>query len=299
MTEDDYRESQAQLDRDRLELDRLRFKSESRATTKHFAAILGAGISIAGLAISGSQIYVAKVQKEQELELQERKAAEEQRTSAEEANRKANLEAVRLIFEQREAIFSTDAVKRDAVVEQLELVLPTNISQRLFARLGKQAEANQAKAFAAAEQRVRARFISLQIPAASFNRARNVEVGGGLSLYGSDLLHSGPPYDAKENLAEYDIQVEAAGSYDLWVQYAADESRPVQLSMNGLVINNTGLASVTKGWYTANLAWERQGTVSAIEGRNVLRLYRNNVFPHIRMIELRPILPAATAKASG
>jgi hypothetical protein len=299
MTEDDYREAQAQLERDRLELDRLRFKSENRATTRHFAAILGAGISIAGLAISGSQIYVAKVQKEQELELQARKAAEEQRASAEEANRKANLEAVRLIFDQREAIFSTDAVKRDAVVEQLELVLPTNISQRLFARLGKQAEANQAKAFAAAEQRVLARFISLQIPAASFNRARNVEVGGGLSQYGPDLLHNGPPYDAKENLAEYDIQVEAAGSYELWVQYASDDSRPVQISMNGLVINNTGLASVTKGWFTANLAWERQGTVSAIEGRNVLRLYRNNVFPHIRMIELRPILLAATAKASG
>lgn len=293
MTEEEYRAAQIQVERDRIEVERARMESESRITSRHFAAILGAAISVAGLAISGSQIWVAKVQKEKELELQERKFSQEQRAAAEEASRKANLEAVRLVIEQREAIFSNDPSRRDVVVEQLEVVLPANIAQRLFARLAK-----QGSTFYEAEQRVRARFVPVRIEAANFSRARNVEVGGGLAQqYGADLLHNGPPYNDQENLVEYDIQIDAAGNYELLVQYASYQQRPVQISVNGSTVSNAGLGRSTGGWTIANLVWEQQGIVSLIEGRNVLRFYRNGVFPHLRMIELKPVL--SPAKAGG
>ena len=195
-------------------------------------------------------------------------------------------------MEHRKEIFSNDPSTRNVVVEQLEIVLPANIAQRLFARLAEL----YGSTFSAAEQRVRARFVPVRIEAAQFSRARNVEVGGGLAQqFGAELLHNGPPYNDQENLVEHDIQTDAPGSYELLVQYAADATRPVQISINGSIVSKAGLGLITGGWSIDNLVWERQGIVSLVEGRNVLRFYRSGVFPHLRMIELRPVLPPAKA----
>lgn len=282
MTEDEFRTEQVTLQRQQLALDSSRVRTENRFATKHLGAILASAISLAAVVVSTAQLYVAYIQREKELSLQAFKLSNDKEIAALELDRKIKLESVKLIIEQRAALLSDKKFERDLATTAIAETIPTDLAQKLLAQLRQSGDQS------AAEQKLLARFSTIQIPAASYARARNVEVGGGLIKYGADLLHNGPPYAAQENLVEYDVIVTAAGEYDLWAQYAAAGSRPVELRVNGVVVNAAGLGGTTGGWSSENLKWEKQGVFQAIEGRNVLRLYRQDVFPHIRSLEFRP-----------
>jgi hypothetical protein len=129
----------------------------------------------------------------------------------------------------------------------------------------------------------------IQFPVTRITRSTNVEVGGGLAkAYGADVLHNAPPYkQPRPNTAEFDFDVDVGGKYRLEIEYAALESRPVEISINGSVVAGAGLALTTESWTAQQ--WKEQGDVVLRPGKNTLRLYRPSVFPHIRTVRFTPV----------
>lgn len=92
----------------------------------------------------------------------------------------------------------------------------------------------------------------------------------------------------KPNFAEYDIEVEQPGAYQLELKYAAGSSRPVKLFLNGRLLTDEAAAGVTGGFGDANAKWMVEGIVALRAGRNVLRLERPGGTPHFDKLGLVP-----------
>lgn len=126
----------------------------------------------------------------------------------------------------------------------------------------------------------------IMIRARDFQHSRNVEVG--VLPYGADVVHNAAPYGLQENMVEYVFQAPRSGNYELFVEYAAMDSRPVAISLNGEIINASALQATTGGWESQYQMWLPQGVVHLRRGKNTLRISRSSYFPHIRGIKFVP-----------
>ena len=93
--------------------------------------------------------------------------------------------------------------------------------------------------------------------------------------------------DAPPVSAEWDVTVPATGRYQIEVRYAAEESRPVQLLLNGKLVNKAVAGGMTGTWMPDTQQWEVVGVYDLNAGKNVLRIERNDgPFPHISRLFL-------------
>ena len=109
--------------------------------------------------------------------------------------------------------------------------------------------------------------------------------------YGKEIgvIHTGnAPTDA-----EWDITVPNAGTYQLEVRYAAEESRPVKILLNDSLVRNDAAGTATGGWFPDNQKWEPQAIVTLKAGKNVLRIERNGAIPHIDKLAFIPVSAGA------
>jgi hypothetical protein len=129
---------------------------------------------------------------------------------------------------------------------------------------------------------------SFEIEAKSFIKSQNIEVG--VLDYGADVIHNASPYGPQPNMAEYQISLNfdsnPIANYKLEIHYAADDSRPVEVYCNDKLVNNNALGVKTGGWYPPNQIWANVGIASFRSGINLLRISRQNVFPHIQKLKL-------------
>ncbi|MER8492526.1 DUF4157 domain-containing protein [Mesorhizobium australicum] len=118
------------------------------------------------------------------------------------------------------------------------------------------------------------------------------EVGGGLATYyGGDVLHNGPPYtNDRVNAVSFNFNAPASGKYELNIEYAAAQSRPVSIILNGKTVAGIALSEPTGGWAFDFQVWHDLFAVNLDEGLNTIRLERPHVFPHIHSIAFQPIL---------
>ena len=86
--------------------------------------------------------------------------------------------------------------------------------------------------------------------------------------------------------AEWDINVRQTGNYQIEMRYAAMQSRPVKLLLNGKVANDHAAGSVTGSWNPDGQKWEVQGTYSLTAGKNTIRIENNGDIPHIDKLML-------------
>ena len=91
------------------------------------------------------------------------------------------------------------------------------------------------------------------------------------------------------NAAEFDFVVAVAGAYRMDINFAAADSRPVKVILNGQVIRDQAVSETTGGWSNSNLRWAEVGRVVLKEGANTVRLERNGVFPHIHDLLFVPV----------
>ncbi len=83
------------------------------------------------------------------------------------------------------------------------------------------------------------------------------------------------------NRTEYDIEFPATGRYRVSALYAAADSRPVDLHLDGEKIYQ-GFGSVTGSWSTSSATWEAQCEVDITAGRHTIALVcPGPYFPHI------------------
>src|SRR5262249_47570836 len=90
------------------------------------------------------------------------------------------------------------------------------------------------------------------------------------------------------NVAEYDISIPRAGTYQLELRFAALESRPVELEINGDLVKSGAAAATTGGWYPAQQKWSVEGVFAFVAGKNRIRLKRQGPFPHFDKVALVP-----------
>ncbi|WP_020569941.1 carbohydrate-binding protein [Neolewinella persica] len=120
------------------------------------------------------------------------------------------------------------------------------------------------------------------IPSKSFNICNNC------LNYGNGLITNNSA-KAQYNQAFYKANFEGAGKYNVYIEYAAGESRPIEVSINRVLINSNACNRPTGGWNANNVQKVLIGECIAKKGVNEIKLYRSNYFPHIGRIIFKPI----------
>lgn len=132
--------------------------------------------------------------------------------------------------------------------------------------------------------------LTIYVPASRFVRAERVAVASGqVARYGEGVVLNAPPYASGPNAAEYQVVAPTPGAYRFEAEYAAAESRPLVVSVNGEAISRSAFAETTGCWDPVCQRWMSQGLVRLRQGQNSLRLETTGVFPHIRTMRFTPI----------
>jgi Protein of unknown function (DUF1553)/Protein of unknown function (DUF1549)/Planctomycete cytochrome C len=105
-------------------------------------------------------------------------------------------------------------------------------------------------------------------------------------------------YKPENTRAEYMITVPKAGDYELELRYAAMESRPVRVSVEGKVVLPQAAKGTTGGWNPEHQAWKPEGRLTLAEGKNTLAIEAIGLLPHIDKLAILPIEPVV-AKDGG
>ncbi|HEY9172208.1 MAG TPA: SUMF1/EgtB/PvdO family nonheme iron enzyme [Verrucomicrobiae bacterium] len=117
---------------------------------------------------------------------------------------------------------------------------------------------------------------AFEIPAWAFDR-------GNVRTFTDQYADAGPmvAYGGHSPVVvEYDIPFPAAGHYRLRVLYAAATARPVELSLDGVVVASI-CRTPSGSWDTSGAAWEAAAEFNVTRGSHTLRLTRPGDFPHV------------------
>ncbi|MGD0890392.1 MAG: hypothetical protein ABR923_02575 [Terracidiphilus sp.] len=90
-----------------------------------------------------------------------------------------------------------------------------------------------------------------------------------------------------ESRADCAAAFPAAGQYEMFVTYAAQDSRPVRVTLNQKILQENALAAVTGGWAESNELELSLGVVQVNAGANILEFFSRQPFPHIQRIRFR------------
>lgn len=116
------------------------------------------------------------------------------------------------------------------------------------------------------------------------------------------VIHHG---NSEPDRAEYDVTIPESGRFHIAILYAALESRPVGVSLDGGKIGDSLCAATTGSWQTSTAQWETLGTFDLTVGAHTLLIERAECIPHICAIRFEPAfemtrawnVPRPTAKA--
>ena len=83
---------------------------------------------------------------------------------------------------------------------------------------------------------------------------------------------------------EYDVELPAAGKYELDLRFAAGAPRPVELLVDGKVAGQV-CRGTTGSWNTSGAEWEKSLVLELTAGKHTIGLRRSADFPHV--VDLR------------
>lgn len=115
----------------------------------------------------------------------------------------------------------------------------------------------------------------LVIEAEDFTRA-NVRVDTDSVGRGIGVVRTRMEYPDR---IEYEFELPSAGEYQLELRYAAKESRPTEITLNGNLEEMAGAAEVTGDWTPQAQRWFVQGRYLFLKGRNTLVFGRDGPVP--------------------
>jgi len=94
------------------------------------------------------------------------------------------------------------------------------------------------------------------------------------------------------------MELAEAGMYQVELRYAAAQSRPGQLLINGQVVKEAAISAVSGGWLPANQQWFVEGVFKFRQGPNVLRLQSEPMMSHIDKLLVAPARLRQTLEAT-
>jgi hypothetical protein len=121
------------------------------------------------------------------------------------------------------------------------------------------------------------------------------------SMYGTDMLQDQHAIDANGQWSETPVTgperfaawsfSSAGGKFQVVATYAAAQSRPLNLSLNGAVVFPGAFSTTTGGWYPQNRMNLPVGSVTLVPGVNTIRLScpSNQAFPHVKELVLTQV----------
>ena len=125
---------------------------------------------------------------------------------------------------------------------------------------------------------------SMVIEAESFLRG-NARVDR--TFYGQSIGVVATPVGVPDTFMEYEIELPAAGRYQVELRVASAVSRPLYLHVNGEVIGESIAAVATGGWLPESQRWIYAGTFRSADPRCTLRIRRDGgPIPHIDKLRL-------------
>lgn len=93
------------------------------------------------------------------------------------------------------------------------------------------------------------------------------------------------------NWVEYEINFPVTAEYAIWALYAAEQARPVDIRLDGVVLT-AGFRGTTGAWVTSSAKWEQQCTTPIAAGTHTIRLHCEGAFPHICALRFESAAPA-------
>lgn len=116
---------------------------------------------------------------------------------------------------------------------------------------------------------------------------------GNVKPYTSDdvVYISDPSNTASVFFFEYDLEAPFDGTYSLLLRYAALESRPMVLSVDGKVVSEKAMAGTSGGWAAPHQKWHREVDLELIAGKHTLRFERKGAVSHLDQLRLVPPVP--------
>lgn len=115
--------------------------------------------------------------------------------------------------------------------------------------------------------------------------ARDCSLIENVVIRGEGWLQSEGPGPAE---AQCIVTMARAGRYEIFVDYASPESRPVRIALNSTIIAENGLAATTGGAGELNRLDQSLGVQSVRSGANILQFRAEHPFPYIRRIRFQP-----------
>lgn len=220
--------------------------------------------------------------------------------------------AVAAIFKSTRSLANLDFVSR---WNERELALPAALAAREAAQAERDAAASEVRrlresAESTAQDAARARIGEYLAEAARLSR-------GAILVQAEDhsrgnLIRDDSTYGTARTViartgaeglqhSEYDLTFEQAGARTLLVRFAAEESRPVRVSIDGETRVEAALGEVHGSWRPDGMVWVDVGRFDFGAGRSVLRFERDGAMPHLDAILLleQPIDPTAAAGDAG
>ncbi|MDG1896927.1 MAG: DUF1549 domain-containing protein [Fuerstiella sp.] len=91
---------------------------------------------------------------------------------------------------------------------------------------------------------------------------------------------------AQRTWVEWDFHIKKTATYLIQFRYAALNTRPGELSINGRVVNKTAVNQKTGGWMPPYQKWLTEGRFLLEAGKNIVRFESEPVMSHIDRIRL-------------
>jgi len=99
------------------------------------------------------------------------------------------------------------------------------------------------------------------------------------------------------NVVEYKLAVAADDYYQLELRFAAAESRPVRIFVDGQLVNALAAVGVTGSWNPDTQRWSVGCVLPLGVGQHTIRLTRDGPFPHFDKLALVPVVEASSQNA--
>lgn len=90
------------------------------------------------------------------------------------------------------------------------------------------------------------------------------------------------------NVAEYDVMIADANGYQIELRFAAAESRPVELSLDGKLLKANAAGKATGSWQPDTQRWVAECLVKLEPGKHTIGLKCAGPFPHFDKLALVP-----------
>lgn len=82
--------------------------------------------------------------------------------------------------------------------------------------------------------------------------------------------------------AEYQVHILEPGDYEIWVYYANNQERSVDLYIDDVLLaRRVVFSSSSGGWDSESLSWMRLLTVKISQGEHVFKIYADGLIPHM------------------